>query len=39
MSDAAYQAAALYPYDLWIAPDGHVFVATNGNGVLVGDPV
>jgi hypothetical protein len=38
MSDAAYGAAALYPYDLWIAPDGHVFVATNGNGVLVGTP-
>jgi hypothetical protein len=38
MSDAAYAAAALYPYDLWIAPDGHVFVATNGNGVMVGTP-
>jgi photosystem II stability/assembly factor-like uncharacterized protein len=38
MSDAAYAAAALFPYDLWIAPDGRVFVATNGNGVLVGTP-
>jgi len=38
MSDAAYAAAALFPYDLWIAPDGRVFVATNGNGVLVGSP-
>jgi hypothetical protein len=38
MSDAAYEAAALFPFDLWIAPDGRVFIATNGNGVLVGDP-
>jgi hypothetical protein len=36
MSDGAYAAAALFPYDLWIAPDGHVFVATNGDGVMVG---
>ena len=38
MSDAAYEAAALFPFDLWIAPSGRVFIATNGNGVLVGDP-
>jgi hypothetical protein len=38
MSDAAYAAAALFPYDLWIAPDGRVFVATNGNGVMAGTP-
>ncbi len=38
VSDAAYGATALFPFDLWIAPDGRVFVATNGNGVLVGNP-
>jgi hypothetical protein len=38
MSDAFYAGAALFPYDLWVAPDGSVFVATNGNGVVVGTP-
>ena len=38
MSDAAYAAAAVFPFDLWVAPDGRAFVATNGNGVLVGTP-
>jgi len=38
MSDDAYAAAAAFPFDLWVAPDGRVFVATNGNGVLVGTP-
>jgi hypothetical protein len=36
MSDAFYAAAAGFPLDLSVAPDGHVFVATNGDGVLVG---
>lgn len=37
-SDATYAAAAVFPFGLWVAPDGHVFVATNGDGVVVGTP-
>jgi len=36
MSDAFYAAAGGFPLDLAVAPDGHVFLATNGDGVLVG---
>jgi hypothetical protein len=35
-SDRFYEAAALFPFDLYAAPDGRVFVATNGDGVVVG---
>jgi hypothetical protein len=37
-SDPAYAAFAVFPFNLWAAPDGRVFVATNGNGVVVGTP-
>jgi hypothetical protein len=38
VSDAFYRAAAGFPFDLSVAPDGRVFVSTNGNGVIVGVP-
>jgi hypothetical protein len=38
VSDAFYRAAAGFPFDLSIAPDGRVFVGINGDGVIVGVP-
>ncbi len=36
VSDATYRGVAAYPFKLTTGPDGTLYVALNGNGVLVG---
>ena len=38
VSDAFYRAAAGFPFDMAVAPDGTVSISTNGDGVIVGRP-
>ena len=38
LSDAYYQANAGFPLDLSVGPDGYIYVATFGQGIVVGKP-
>lgn len=38
VADATYQGSAGIPFSMSVGPDGYVYVALNGNGMLVGKP-
>jgi hypothetical protein len=38
VTDHAYRSAAAFPDDLLVSDQGTVYVALNGNGVLIGRP-